>query len=201
MNKKILALITGGLVAAGAIGLGAASTSAGNGAPSGSHYNLNVIGVSNPKKTSMTDTQRRTIFVPLSGNCKILLSMGSFSVVDGNCFDGNGANFRLPAPGDPADSNYHVYVRALGQPGGSATMTACFEDSLGVTYCDPDPVNIIRTTGKSSFTNVTRDLLYIDTTDYGTVALFDVEGEEYWWDYDNNGLRLAQMRFYESYSG
>ncbi|MFM8310383.1 MAG: hypothetical protein ACKOAZ_00630 [Ilumatobacteraceae bacterium] len=197
MSKKILALITGGLVAAGAIGLGAASTSAGNGAPSGSHYNLNIIGVSNPKKTSMTDTQRRTIFVPLSGNCKILLAMGSFSVLDGNCFDGDGAEFQLPAPGDPADSNYTVWVRALGQPGGSATMQACFEDTLGDTYCDPDIVNIIRRTGKSTFTNVTRELLYIDTAEYGTTALFDAEGEAYWWDYNNNGLRLAQLRFYE----
>ncbi|MFM2183119.1 MAG: hypothetical protein RJB61_1413 [Actinomycetota bacterium] len=197
MNKKILALITGGLVAAGAIGLGAASTSAGNGAPSGNHYNLNIIGVSNPKKTTMTDTQRRTIFVPLVGNCKIMLGEGAFTVVDGNCTDGT-STFQLPAPGTFGDSDYSVWVRELGQPGGSATMEVCYDDNMGYTWCDPDVVTLVRLKGKSSFSNVTNQLLYIDLEGGGRMALFDQAGYDYWWDYDNNGLRLVQMRFYEN---
>ena len=38
----------------------------GNGAPSGAHYNLNIIGVENPKNSDMTGSNRHTIFVPLT---------------------------------------------------------------------------------------------------------------------------------------
>lgn len=34
---------------------------AGNGAPSGPHYNLNIIGVENVKKADMTGSNRHTI--------------------------------------------------------------------------------------------------------------------------------------------
>ncbi|MDA1128364.1 MAG: hypothetical protein O2913_06675 [Chloroflexi bacterium] len=29
------------------------------------------------------------------------------------------------------------------------------------------------------------------------VALFDAALEGYFWDYDNNGLKIVQLRFYE----
>jgi hypothetical protein len=35
---------------------------------SGPHYNLNIIGVENPKKSSLQDTSRHTIFVALGTN-------------------------------------------------------------------------------------------------------------------------------------
>ena len=78
----------------------AASAGTGNGAPSGAHYNLNIIGVSKDKLSSpMTDTQRHTIFVPLWGNCPIALVVGDFQVNDGNCTDADGsAEFQLPNP-------------------------------------------------------------------------------------------------------
>lgn len=37
----------------------------GNGAPSGPHYNLNIIGVEQEKSAKMTNSNRHTIFVPL----------------------------------------------------------------------------------------------------------------------------------------
>ena len=37
----------------------------GNGAPSGAHYNLNIIGVDNPKTSTLTGSDRHTIFVAL----------------------------------------------------------------------------------------------------------------------------------------
>jgi len=37
----------------------------GNGAPTGPHYNLNIIGVDNPKNSPMTGSDRHTIFVGL----------------------------------------------------------------------------------------------------------------------------------------
>lgn len=87
---------------------------AGNGAPSGPHYNLNIIGVDNPKNTTMTGSDRHTIFVALGSKnqeaiTKIYLTQGEFEVCDGNGFDAaydcsgsviasgnNGAVFQLP---------------------------------------------------------------------------------------------------------
>src|SRR5207244_9795996 len=71
----------------------------GNGAPSGPHYNLNIIGVTQGKKPPLTGSDRHTIFVPLisdqngdpdtlaSDTAPILLTPGPFTVCDGNAFD------------------------------------------------------------------------------------------------------------------
>jgi hypothetical protein len=61
---------------------------------------------------------------------------------------------------------------------------------------------LVRSTGKTSFTNVSKELLYVyqDLDGNGTVeriSLFSDPLDEYFWDYDNNGLKLAQLRFYE----
>ena len=93
-------------------------TTTGNGAPSGPHYDLNIIGVSNGKNPPLTGSHRHTIFVPLVSDQKtldtdlasgadIFLTQGPFTVCDGNAFDaaydcsGNkinnqGAVFQLP---------------------------------------------------------------------------------------------------------
>jgi len=184
---------------------GATTTSTGTGAPSGAHYDLNIIGVDKAKSSSMTGSNTHTIFVPLSGNCKINLSEGDFQVTDGNCTDGP-AGFQLPNP-DPGNTGttvYSVYARALGKPGGSSTTNTCFTDtSTGSTYCSIYTMVETRTTSKSSFTNVSQDLLYVyycDTTTGKIVrdSLFDNPLYQYYWDYTNNGLRLAQLRFYPS---
>ena len=73
------------------------SSATGNGAPSGAHYNLNIIGVSKGKTADMTGSNGHRIFVPLVGNCKINLSIGAFQVLDGNCTDGP-STFPLPNP-------------------------------------------------------------------------------------------------------
>ena len=43
----------------------------GNGAPSGAHYNLNIIGVSKDKSADMDGNNGHRIFVPLSKKAKI----------------------------------------------------------------------------------------------------------------------------------
>jgi len=76
---------------------GTSATAAGNGAPSGPHYNLNIIGVPKGKSADMIGSSGRRIFVALVGTCKINLSQGTFQVLDGNCTD-NGhppSNFRI----------------------------------------------------------------------------------------------------------
>ena len=180
---------------------GVAQTTTGSGAPSGAHYNLNLIGVPHGKTANIATGNR--IFVPEAGSCEIRLSEGDFSVLDGNCTDGS-AGFQLPNP-DPTNSgtsSYSVYVRSLGKPGGSSTAKTCAVDpTTGETWCSVNSTVQVRTKGKSSFTNVTKDLLYVYADVAGTgsnqrIPLFDSRLENYYWQYDNNGLKLAQLRFY-----
>ena len=116
-----------------------AASAAGNGAPSGAHYNLNIIGVDKEKSADMTGNQGHRIFVPLYGKPKIWLTESpNFEVYDATGTDGNGASFGLPNPDPDADgvTEYSVYARALGTPGGSSTTTTCaYDDLLGETYC------------------------------------------------------------------
>ena len=175
----------------------------GNGAPSGSHYNLNIIGVPQGKSADLTDNQGRRIFVPLSGSTKILLSEGDFQVLDANGTDGS-ASFQLPNPDPENDgiTEYSVYARALGTPGGSSTTTTCATDpTTGDVYCSIESMVLVREGGKSRFSNVSRQLLYVYADidgdgDIDRVPLFGDQLEDYYWQYDNNGLKLAQLRFY-----
>lgn len=186
----------------------------GNGAPSGSHYSLNIIGVSRDKNVQPDWASGHVIFVALGRKdgaavtTKILLSQsgdGSFDVLDKNGTDGE-ASFSLPAPG-----GYTVWARALGTPGGKAKITTCATDitlnDAGV-ICSTQNEVFVRGTGKSSFRNVTSALTTIILDPVAdaaavlacgggtTVSLFDPCLLGYFWQYDNNGLKLLQVRFY-----
>lgn len=211
--------------------------------PNGPHYNLNIIGVENPKTADMQGSNRHTIFVALgskSGAVKSNIYLvppppGSwdFKVCDGNGFDaavdcqGNtkstdGAVFQLPCntnisgeeeivpcSGDYPMMSYEVWARALGKPGGSATMTTCATedgdtDGDGIpneTICSTENVLLVRNAGKSPWKEVTNELTSLvgDVDGDGIVervALFEGDLEDWFWEYANKGLRLAQLRFY-----
>jgi hypothetical protein len=87
---------------------GSAQPLNGSGAPSGPHFNLNIIGT----KTKSADvTTGGRIFVPLQGSAKILLAEGpDFAVLDANGTDGS-AQFQLPAPDPDGDgiTNYQCW--------------------------------------------------------------------------------------------
>ena len=175
----------------------------GNGAPSGPHYDLNIIGVPKGKTADMTGDNGHRIFVPLDGTTKILLSPGDFQVLDANGTDGSAA-FQLPNP-DPTNSGttqYSVYARALGKPGGKSFMVTCASDSSGTTFCSTDTSFFVRSKGKSSFTNVSKELLYIYADINGDgkidrIPLFGTDLQDYYWQYTNDGLKLLQLRFYQ----
>jgi hypothetical protein len=95
----------------------------------------------------------------------------------------------------------------LGKPNGSATMTSCFtEISTGTTWCNSGDlsVSLKRTAGGQKFVNVSKQLLQVcanvstdpTVTTLQLVPLFSDLGTGYFWEYDNTGLKLAQMRFY-----
>lgn len=214
------------------------SALAGNGAPNGSHYNLNILGKDNCAGDDLTGSNRHTIqvllnyddgdntgevFATMDRRNKILLAEGDFQVLDGNACDGNGATFQLPAnpftcPAtdpeclitEPVFQNYSVWARALGTPGGSATMTTCTtvagEDLVLGTAddevaCSTENVVLVRSKGGSKFDNVTKELTTVvfdidGDGDLDRIGIFEEDLREYFWDYDNRGLRLAQLRFY-----
>jgi hypothetical protein len=179
----------------------------GNGFPSGAHYNLNIIGVPKGKTADMNNNSGHRIFVSLQGNTKINLSEGDFQVLDANGTDGE-ASFQLPKVDVDCDnlSSYSVYARPLGAPGGEATIVTCatYDDpELGSTkVCSYIQYVATRTKGKSTATNVTKELLfiYVDLDGDGRAeryGLFDDALEDYFWSYDNNGLKILQLRFYD----
>ena len=62
-------------------------------------------------------------------------------------------------------------------------------------------LELVRDAGRSRFENVSKYLLYIyaDLNGDGTlerVPLFAETLRGYFWDYDNTGLKLVQLRFY-----
>jgi hypothetical protein len=176
----------------------------GNGAPSGAHYNLNIIGMAKGKSVNLTGGNGGRIFVPLSGSTKILLSEGDFAVLDANATDGTGS-FQLPNPDPDADgiTSYSVFSRALAKPGGSSLTTTCAIDpNVGDTICSTQSMVLVRDSGRSKFSNVSAALLYVVADIDGDgkldkIPLFDDRLQDFFWQYDNNGLRLAQVRFYE----
>src|SRR5262249_16287193 len=140
----------------------------GNGAPSGPHYNLNIIGVPKGKTADMTGDNGHRIFVSLDGNTKIFLAPGDFQVLDANGTDQDGATFQLPNP-DPLNTgitDYWVWARPVGTPGGTVTVTTCATDKVtGDSVCSllsyvgvrsPNPNN----NKPPQFANVSKDLLY-----------------------------------------
>lgn len=151
--KKLIAIVLAVVMLATMGGAALASQEeTGNGAPSGYHFTLNIIGVQKEKTADMVyedGSGRSSIFVKLEGKTRIYLEDGgtfdneqefkdAFAVLDANGTDGI-ARFRLPNPGlDPyviggdmdgidTEADYTVLVRPLGKPGGYATITTCAE--------------------------------------------------------------------------
>ncbi len=224
-------------------------------------YKLNIIGVSKDKSADMDGNNGKRIFVKLDGKSAIWLQEAvdaegnplpvdhpdAFAVLDANGTDADGALFQMPKPGlDPyvvgkkgdADtwSDYSIYIRSLGKPGGWANITTC-ADLLDSSFADLLPGKFVsvlnragafggwasveqvgqaiteRPKGKSTFTNVTAELLTIVfkvEVNIGTeaepeivivyvrVPIFDDILDNEYWEYDNHGLKLLQVWIYNN---
>ena len=165
---------------------------------------------------------------------KIFLKKGEdFWVQDGNACD-NSAKFYLPITdancsncGDlgvePAFTEYEVFSRLVGQPGGKVTVTGCVEVIM------IDPITLVETAeslcsvgddnvwvetrivgrGKeqNKWDNVSTELLTVcvDTDGDGIcdkrVGLFDSFGEDYWWNWGAQGRPHVQLVFVPVRSG
>src|SRR6266550_2747221 len=130
----------------------------GNGAPSGAHYTLNIIGVPKDKSPDFTGGNGHRIFVDLGktgalANTRINLTEGDFAVLDANGTDGTAA-FQLPNPDPDGDGTtvYSVFARALGTPGGKSLTTTCAIDPFdGSEVCSVITLTLERGKGKSTF--------------------------------------------------
>lgn len=96
----------------------------GNNAPTGAHYNLNIIGVENPKKSTMTNSNRHTIFVPLVTKGKPVKSVKNGEGADG-------VDFKIP------DVQIHTQIWLM--PG--ENFRVCDGNGFDLAYgCDDNPL-------------------------------------------------------------
>jgi hypothetical protein len=176
----------------------------------GDHYNLNIIG--KERHADVGDSSGHTMFVLENGKTRIYMTQdesGVFNVTDRNGLDGR-AEFNI------ANGTYNIYAIALGKPGGKVDIGAYgnftdAEEKTKLIYLGY--VNITREKGKPQSVNIC-DLFYVDVTlctvynetsgeceewtTYEDYWVFDIdELIEYYWKYNNQGLKLLQVRFYE----
>jgi hypothetical protein len=193
------------------------NSTTGNGAPSGPHFDLNIHGTKGPADLS-TGSNGHDIFVPLttagtdsatSEDCDdIQLSSGaSFAVVNPDCWTGVAKypEFQLPPPcasttATTCTTAYTVWMRAL-TPKGSATMQTCYTDTTLATYCATGAqiVFLNKKASAGDFSDVTQALLfYCSASSNKLQPIFSPSNFTYFWDYDNTGLKHAQLRFYQT---
>ena len=124
-------------------------------------------------------------------------------------------------PLTPCTPSYSIYARALGS-GGNATITTCANEtttSSGGTvdvWCGSNGITLYAKGSTKKASDITANLLHMTITVNGVtdpalatclgtsttgsttldVFLFDNCFENYFWNYDNNGLKLLQLRFY-----
>ena len=220
MRKR---MILGALAAAMVLGVVsmiaiAGNDEAGNGFPSGSHYEFGLIGRPTTYEGSGTDdSNRHNMFIPLDtdgmvgGPVKIIMTQGdAFLVVDGDATDGQG-ELQI-GPG-----YYAVFARALGKPGEGRIISidayfTYWMDEEGGTLSDAiymGGVDLSREAGKPQTKNISKlfyftgTITYLNENDeevtvtYSNKWVFDIPLlEEYWWSVDNNGVKRLEIRFY-----
>jgi hypothetical protein len=128
--------------------------------------------------------------------------LGTYSVLNPDCVNNPPASFELPDPcvdatgatTCPSTFSYSVWARAV-TPKGQALMQTCYTDTTtGLTYCNTDLVITLKKS--QNFTNVSTSLLQVCLSTGVEAPIFGSNLFNYFWSYDNQGLRMAQLRFY-----
>jgi hypothetical protein len=200
-RRVILGVLAAGMV----VSMVSMLAFAGNGAPNGSHFTLNIIGVQNDKNGNK-DGGGSVIFVPLdttgrtsrtgvANKVDILLQPGdNFYVIDGDATNDDTAIFQMPT--DVA-TTYTVWARGLGKPTGNADMRLwAYDEETDTWIAAAGQVTIqghsVNGAPKQKFVNVTDELFILANGD----SVFDPDYEQFLWTYGNNGQKLVQLRFY-----
>jgi len=121
----------------------------------------------------------------------------------------------------PCTPGYSVWARAI-TPGGSATLTTCADESgdgfdgTDDVWCGSNGITLYGQGNGKKASDISSSLLFMTITVDGVVNpelatclgtsttegttldvyLFDNCFENYFWNYDNKGLKLLQLRFY-----
>ena len=160
----------------------------GNGAPSGSHYNLNIIGVPNAKNANFDGGNGARIFVSRTGQTQFYVHGGdTYAILDHDGTDGKvGTSLTDPGIIFPYDTGtgtwlVQIYVRLLGPKGSEVNWTSYFYDTNLDTYVL-----------WSSFT-LTKDTKF----QLRTGDLLANGYQDMLWQLDPiNSFRICQMRIY-----
>ena len=152
-----------------------------------------------------------------------------FQVIDRNACDEDGATIAVPFE-DYGTLSFNVYATALGKPGGQAKVdaTVTFEEGTygsllmdsftlkreggnlnpdknnGKHKNEPHPLNISNIFRGTGWIDVCGEMGVQDPCDisFTNVWVLNVPTLlEYLWDYNNEGLKLMQVRFYPTTSG
>jgi len=197
----------------------------------GPHYNLNIIGVPHDKTVpDMTGSNRHTIFVRLGEDgtpehvtinvVRNYANPDKFQVTDGNATDDGEATIAVPFE-DYGTLSYNVYATALGKFGGKAKVIASVtfdtntdadllmgefelkrEKASGNGKGKPKVVNISDIFRATGVIDVAPEGPGPEDITFTNVWVFNVPTlMTYLWDYGNEGLKLMQVRFYETTSG
>ncbi len=102
--------------------------------------------------------------------------------------------------GPKSTASYSVWIRALGSPKNNPSaswQTCAFDEATQTWVCNSYQNLIVRYKGQQTFTDVTSQLtsLTIPATNQ-TVQLFGAGFVDWYWEYINQGVKLAQLRFY-----
>ncbi len=140
----------------------------------------------------------------------------------GTALNKTGAVFQLPcnvltATGTTSNTctqasvnsaTYCIYAAALGKPGGRASITTCATDlATNTVVCSTNNAILIRKKGGPQVQDVTTALTTLTcstatqptcpcATGTCTFEIFNSLFTNFLWDYDNAGLKNAQLRFY-----
>jgi hypothetical protein len=160
MNTKFAIIAVLGLA------LLVSSVSAGSGAPSGAHYNLNIIGVPHDMNDNFNGGSGARIFVDRTSSTNFYVHGGTtYEVRDHDGTDGwvgwsrtdPGIIFPYDATKTPT-WRVEIYVRMVGPKGSGATWTSKYFDEGTSTYVYWDSFTVTKDT-PSKFSVRTNSLL------------------------------------------
>lgn len=158
----------------------------GNGAPSGQHCNLNIIGVPNEKNDNFDGGNGARIFVSRTGQTQFYVHGGSsYAVLDHDGTDGKvGSSLSEPGiifPYDAGIWKVQIWVRLLGPKGSEVDWTSYYYDTVGETYVLFDEFTL------------TKDTKF----QLKTGSLLADNYQDMLWELDPvNKFRICQMRIY-----
>ncbi len=136
----------------------------GNGAPSGHHYNLNIIGVPKGMNENFDGGNGARVFVSRTSQTQFYVHGGdSYQVLDRDGTDGKiGWSVDRPGITFPYDPTMNptwrvdIYVRLLGPKGSEVQWTSYYYDTNGAVYVLWSSFNMVKNT---KFQLRTADLL------------------------------------------